>query len=227
MPEKNKNNYELTKKLPLKKNKNKSKIIISFIIIVILSGISFVLLENPEIFHFEKTEDKITSMYSDKIMSYNFYPSNYDEDIYEDETYMGLNRYVQFKVGPETYTITDGDYERHGKAAVFFGEYFDAAINGDAERYNQMFTENYYTKNEPYERFTPQKIYDILVEQLSLNSDNGGDTYYFAVSYSIRQNNGTFRNDIDSDASRKLYFKLVTVDSQLKIDDISAKYYEY
>lgn len=201
----------------------KKRGVIVGIIVLALIGVSSWFIQNRTTLFTAKgkNSDKITSMYSDRIYSYNFYPTDYDEDIFADETYMGLNRYLQYKNGAETITITDGNYAKYGEAVEFFGKYFETVINGDYETYNTFFTDEYNAENEQHLPFTKQKLYDITVEQLSstVNGD-GSRTYVFKVSYSIRRNNGTFRNDIDSDAQKPLRFELIEKDGVVLINDI-------
>ncbi|MBR5445963.1 MAG: hypothetical protein IKV57_07565 [Clostridia bacterium] len=189
--------------------KNKKRIIIGFVVMCILGLVSAVCLQNPQWFEL-KTETVVnTSMYSDRIVSYNFYPTDYELDVTADEVYMGLDRYVYFKNGNETIAITDGDYAAYNPAVEFFGNYFETVIAGDAETYNTFFTDLYYQTNKPYVQFAPQMLYDIRIEMLSNDPQNDGSVLYaFNVEYKIHRNDGTFRNDIGSDASKKLYFEL-------------------
>ena len=66
-------------------------------------------------------------------------------------------------------------------------------------------------------------LYDLLIEQLSEQSNDDGSTVWgFNVSYKIHRNDGTFRNALPSDASKKLYFELIgTRDGEVKIDRVT------
>lgn len=210
------------------KKKKKKRMIAMIVIMSVFAGVSYILLENPQLIDissfFKKEEsNEHYSMYSNRIISYNFYPSEYDVDITKNEKYMELNTYVQYKSGAETYTIIDGDYAAYGKAVEFFGNYFELVKKGDTEAYNELFTDHYYETNEKYYRFAPQKIYDILIEKLS--SSDSESKFEFNVSYKIYRNDGTFRNDIGSDASKTLYYELVTENGVLKIDRITNYIY--
>lgn len=204
------------------KQAKKKKMIIGIAAVTLLGAVSWALLENPQLFEPEE-ETKATSMYSDEIKSYIFYPSNYTLDVTTDETYMGLDRYVYYKNGGETIAVTDENYAQYGKAVEFFGSYFETIIAGDTETYNTYFTDHYYESNEPYTLFAPQMLYDILIEQLSQTENPDGTVLYtFNVSYKIHRNDGTFRNDIDSDASKTLYFELIgDANGTIKIDRIT------
>lgn len=206
----------------IKKQAKKKKMLIGIAVVTLLGAVSWVLLENPQIFESQETK-KATSMYSDEIKSYVFYPSNYSLDVTTDETYMGLDRYVYYKNGGETIAVTDGNYAQYGKAVEFFGTYFETVIAGDTETYNTYFTDHYYESNTPYSLFAPQMLYDILIEQLSQAENSDGTVLYtFNVSYKIHRNDGTFRNDIDSDASKTLYYELIEdQNGTVKIDRIT------
>ena len=136
-------------------------------VVTVLGIVSYLLLQHPDLF-MPKTPSSPTSMYSDKLLSYTFYPTDYELDVTADEYYMGLDRYIHVQRGAENFAITDGDYAAWGEPLVFFDTYFKAAIAGDADAYNALFTSNYYQNNEPYERFAPQMIYGICVEQMSV-----------------------------------------------------------
>lgn len=205
------------------RKRNKRRIVIGFVVLCVLGLVSAVCLQNPQWFELEKEITVNTSMYSDRIVSYTFYPTDYDLDVTADEVYMGLDRYVYYKNGNETIAITDGDYAAYNPAVAFFGTYFETVIAGDAEKYNTLFSDLYYETNEPYVRFAPQMLYDIRIEMLSNDPQNDGSVLYaFNVEYKIHRNDGTFRNDIDSDASKKLYFELFEdKEGVVKIDRIT------
>ncbi len=202
-------NEELKHDPKLDKKKKKKRMLIGLLIIMVLAVISYILLENPQIFEGKK-DSSPTSMYSDKLYSYVFYPSDYDLDVTADETYMGYDRLIHYKSGNVTIDVSEEDAADYNHAVAFFVEYFETVIAGDAETYNAYFTDQYYKSADPYSRFAPQMLYDILIEQLSENTTDDGTTVWgFNVSYKIHRNDGSFRNDLPSDASKKLYFELV------------------
>ena len=197
----------------------KRRMMIAAAIILLLGALSWLLLQNPDLFTL-KSSQKETSMYSDRLLSYSFYPTDYELDVTADETYMGLDRYIHIQRGAENFAITDGDYAAWGETAVFFAKYFEAAVTGDAEAYNTLFTENYYKSAKPYDRFAPQMIYGIKIEELSVTQGTAGTSYICNVTYAIHRNDGSFRNDIDSNAYKTLIFYLVPDGGELKIDAI-------
>lgn len=204
------------------RKKRKKRMIVAIIIVSVLAVISYILLENPKIFERE-VDSKVTSMYSDKLYSYNFYPTDYDLDVTANEWYMQLDRAVHYKNGPLTVMIYDDELDSYNKAVQFFVQYFKTIVAGDADTYNTYFTDAYFEKNDPYERFAPQMLYDIEVEQLSETSNEDGTmNWSFNVKYKIYQNDGTFRNDLPSDAAKKLRFELIgDTQGNVKIDNIS------
>lgn len=151
--------------------------------------------------------------------SYSNYTPDYDLDVTTVEEYMELDRNIYFIKGGEKFIIEDS--ADNTPDIDFFIEYFDCAINGRYNEYNDMFTENYYKTNEPYIRFAPQMIYDISIEKLSESYSNGKTNYTYNVTYRIYKNNGTFRNDIGSDGAKTLFFALVEDNGEVKIDRIT------
>lgn len=205
------------------KKQKKRKMLIGIIVVTLLGVLSWILLENPQIFEIRTKNDKPTSMYSDKLYSYNFYPTDYDLDPTQDDRYMQYDRYVYYKNGAVSQAILEGEEDDYGPAVKFFTEYFKTVIAGDAETYNTYFTDRYYKDNKPYDRFAPQMLYNIEVEQLKeQTNDDGTMNWAFNVTYMIHRNDGTFRNDLDSDSSKKLYFELIGyADGTVKIDYIT------
>ncbi len=203
------------------KKRKKRNLIIALIIFTILGAISFILTEVPQLF--EKKDNAPTSMYSDKLHSYTFYPTNLDLDVTADEEYMELDRRIHYKKGAVTVAVMPEDLATYNDAVLFFVEYFATVIDGDTETYNTFFTDRYYETNKPYTIFAPQMLYDITVEQLiEEERANGGFCWVFRVDYKIHKNDGTFRNDMESDSIRTLYYQLEEdAQGDVKIDAIT------
>lgn len=141
-----------------------------------------------------------------------FFNPDYDFDIFTDEAYLDLDRNLHFSDdgGTSTAILTDDNsYNSAHKTARFFKTYFDTIINGDNEAYNLLFTEEYIKKNGTKERFTMQMVYNMEATMLrSEDKDDGTTLYEFEVRYAIRRNNGTFRDDLDSDVTRPQIYVL-------------------
>ena len=145
-----------------------------------------------------------------------FYPINEDEDIFEREDYMGLDRYLYYTdpMTGETYVP-----ERHELATVdpclpFFCDYLECIIRGDELTYPLYFSTAYLETNELPEDFTMQMLYDIRIEPYL----TGDDRTAYLLDYKIYRNNGTFRRDIGSNASRTLLIYLAKEQGDFCID---------
>ena len=65
-------------------------------------------------------------------------------------------------------------------------------------------------------------LYNLNVTKLWEKVESDTVTRYaFDVTYMIHRNDGTFRNDIDSDSSKTLYFELIEENGVVKIDRIT------
>lgn len=203
------------------KKRNK-KIVILLIFISIFVLLCYFVLNNPQIFEKNK-KTPVTSMYSDKVYSYIFYPPDFDADITENEEYMGLDRMLHYKKGNISEGITEDDGAEHSSVISFFLQYFKTVMAGDVDTYNTFFTDEYYEKYEPYRIFAPQMIYNIQVEERSVQTfEDGTEKYSFDVSYMIFRNDGTFRNDIESDASKTLFYEVIEYpNGEVKINNIT------
>ena len=203
-----------------RKAAKKQKMLVAIAVVSALALLSAIFLTLPHLFIPEGAKADPAVMLSDKTERFFFYKPEYDLDIDADPYYAELDRYVRIKRGGEEIAVTDGDFAAWGEAVELFGRYFTAAIHGDAETYNSLFTENYYHTVRPYESFAPQRIYGITVEELSTGEMAGDTKYVYNVTYAISHNDGTFRADIDSDAFKTLIFTLVPENGTLKIDSI-------
>lgn len=209
-----------------KKRYNKKKIITAAAVLlsfVLLGVLCCLLLGHPELFDPEReAADK-----ENRIDIYNyFYEADFSKKLedYDDyETYLGYDRYVHVKEGNLTEAVLDTNIGSFGEEVLFFTKYFDIIIAGDCEEYNKLFTAEYYKSHGEKEPFTPQMLYDILIEKLSVTTENQITTCAFDVSYKIFENNGTFRDDIYSDASKTLYIEIDNSEGEYKIS--AVKYY--
>ncbi len=154
---------------------------------------------------------------------------DYELNIFEDEGYLNLNRLIRYQEGAITiYLVNENDYLAGGKPAVFFGEYFDAVIRGDHNRYNALLSKDFIEKNGTKDRFTMQQLYDIEIVKLNEFIEDEGTPQQitvteFRVSYRIRRNNGTFRDDLESGAARPQIYQLICTDrtGEIKLQSVS------
>lgn len=139
-----------------------------------------------------------------------------DPSIFEDEAYLSLDRSIHVRRGGEEYVASETDSSAASRSEVFFIGYFDALAHGDTERYNSMFTDDYYETYDRQKDFSEQRVYDIHITLLDGLDDWSRVSYL--VEYRISRNNGTFRRDIYSDSSRPLVFDLVWAGDTYMID---------
>ena len=161
---------------------------------------------------------------------YYFWPVNYDADIFLDSQYMDKNRFIKYTDGAESILIDDGDYSRYGPPVVLLAEYIDAAISGDADRLNSLFTDEYWETHDKYDRITMQRIYNIEIELLSSNVISegrymGANRWTFDVRYMIMKNDGTFRRDMESDSHVPLVFEILSDGVNTLINSVSPYNY--
>ena len=205
----------------------RKKILIGFLII---AGIMLFSVVISVIYEVAVNGDYYTAFYSGgsgyEPLDILFAPADYETNIFEDETYMKMNRDIKYIDGAQSTEVAldeDGDY--FGSGLVFFQKYFTCVINGDYEAYPSFISENYNEKNAyPIpEMFTMQKIHSISVEHRAdadtIVSQNEVRRYY-VVKYQIYQNNGTFRDDIRPSDILPLLFELTTVGEETKITKI-------
>lgn len=164
------------------------------------------------------------------VIDYDFYPADYDADIFENQEYLRLydSGYLDYKNGAITLGITFDNAASHGADVARIVKMLDDVIHGDASAYNNHFSDEYYKYHDKKTSFTMQMIYDIKIERLSSEIiDEDGDNYtksVFTVEYKIFQNNGTFRRDI-GDGARRQYFTLTDKSGEWRIDSIAIATY--
>ncbi len=144
-------------------------------------------------------------------------------DIFTDPDYIKVVPYIYYTNNSLTVCITDEDYSSYGPMMELFGKYFDALKLGDTSLFNSLHSERYFKNNYKWEEIAPQRIYDIHIEYLfekDMTDELYGEVtkYVYKTNYMIMKNDGTFRSDIGSDASRPLYLEIVYRNGNLFID---------
>ena len=174
-----------------------------WIIIILCCAVGLILLLFGAAIVIEKLEEAKKANVTDG--DYTFYPV-YDGDIMENEEYLGLNRHVSFCANPSGYgltqAITDENREEFDGSVLFLYEYIQTIIRGDSLAYNKLFNETYYRDNAQKENFAQQMLYNINIRFMSESKEGNERLITYRVEYMIHQNNGTFRRDVGSDASR-------------------------
>ncbi len=199
----------------------KKRIII--ILIVIVCIIPILLGAIYAINLYAKTKNKTPEV----TINYNWYPADFNENIFEDEEYMKLIEYefISYTEGSVTQIIDKETANIYGKDVSFMVDYLYSIVEGDADKYNSYFSEEYYKSANKKDAFTMQKIYDVELRKQSLEKvEEKGNTYTkctFVLSYRILENNGTFRKDI-GEGSREQYITLTNRNGEFLIDSISV-----
>lgn len=208
----------------------KKKIIVLSVMIamLIITFIGIIFMSNDD----SSQTDFISSYvydYEIEHPSYIFYTPDYSADITKDNDYLKQVPYIYYTNGGLTECITDENYSDYGPIVEFFGAYFDSLKSGDTDAYISLHTERYFNYNyKPYQ-IAPQRLYNINIELIATAITD--DPLYGEVekaivktSYMIMKNDGTFRNDIGSDASRPQYLEVVNIGRDIFID---AKGYSF
>lgn len=137
------------------------------------------------------------------IMEYDEYVDGHDINIYYDNG---------FGVTVSVSEDTSGNY---GEAFSVVYNVLLAIRDGDSERYNLYMGSDKLKKSD----FTQQQIYDVTVTFQPGEAD-GSDASIYKVEYKIHENNGTYRNNIESDASRPIYFIVKKSSGQMVVTDM-------
>lgn len=137
-------------------------------------------------------------------------------DIYADAAYMALDRSIHY-VTNDGYTITveipESEYAKYSKEVQLLIALVRAAERGDSEAYNACFSPEYIQESGRIDSFTMQKIYDIMITEYrtSIGVPEGYRTAaVYGLRYKIKDNNGSLRNDMGSDAEHEQYISVVT-----------------
>ena len=157
----------------------------------------------------------------------NFFEPDYEYDIMQDAEYLEYNRRIYHcdERSGLTEELTEKNMGNYGEAAAVLCDMINAVIAGNADAYNELFSDNYYAKHSPESPFTMQRLYDIKLTKVSesiVAGESGKYTQYeYEVEYKIHRNDGTFRTDIGQDESKKQYFILSdSTSEEVLIDQI-------
>ena len=135
-------------------------------------------------------------------------------DIMEYEDYLNLNREIMYVNGDFKVGITESDAIDQGEQIKLAYDIIGYLIAGNVDAYNAVVSDKLQK-----ESFTQQQIYAVYLSKAAVNSD---DDYAYAVrvEYKIHENNGSFRNTVESDASRPQYFVINDSSGILLVADI-------
>ena len=143
-----------------------------------------------------------------------------DFDIMEYDEYLGLNRHVMYSNGVVGGMLTENNYENYGEGVALVYEMIGYLISGDVDAYNSIV----YDKEDRREWFSQQQIYDILITDEGKSEKQGKNgtytEYVITLKYKIHENNGSYRNNVHSDAARPQYIVINDRTGELLIMDI-------
>ena len=167
--------------------------------------------------------------------SYSYPEADYNFNIFDDEFYMNQSdRNIYVTEDGATTVIAEENYNTYSPAVQYMYNVINLIIAGNYVEYNKIFTDDY-LKNagkDLRERFTMQELYKINIEVIDSQPSTKGDKINtdVKVDYKIRNNNGTFRNDLDfnDNGSIPVVYKLEsnTDNTNIKVYGLLT-YYKY
>jgi hypothetical protein len=142
-------------------------------------------------------------------------------DIMEYDEYLGYNRNIYLRENGVEMSISESDSTNHGDGFEVMYQVIRSINEGDSRAYNALMGDEKLHKPD----FTQQQIYGIQIQTYSKKTMVGKNNleyieYVYKVKYKIHENNGTYRNDILSDASRDQYFVINDSSGEMLVMDI-------
>ncbi len=140
------------------------------------------------------------------------------ENIEADEAYLSLDRGFYYVASEGSYefksAITDKNVTDYNRAVQLLVRLVQAAIAGDTDGYNACFSPEYIDASGRFAAFTPQKIYDICIRRYMISAGSQApagydEVYVYGLTYKIKDNNGSLRKDMGSDASHEQFITVV------------------
>ncbi len=217
-------------KKPLKQLTLKKKLLLGvlclFVLLVIAVAVNVLRLVSENDGYYRAKYDKKDPVDIFSHVDYTYV--NYDEDVYEDEGWLALNRDILYIYGAQSSEVSlEEDGAAYGEGLLFFQTYFNAVVAGDNDVYRTLFWDTYFEEEVnfayPPKPFAPQKLYNISVEYLRAEDVIVSETEsksYYVVKYMIRHNNDTFRPDLDDNSTIPLLFELTTKGDAVRISKI-------
>ena len=152
-----------------------------------------------------------------------FYPRT-DENIFENPEYLVLNRSFYYCDDPTGYglttQITDEDLHTFDGEVQFAVAYLKLLTLGDRDTLRSLCTENYLKAHEIPD-FSQQMIYDSYIYyHSSQGQEDGSRLITYRLEYKIYRNDGSYRQDVGSDASKPEYLVLRVSGDEIRIENI-------
>ena len=185
--------------------------------IIVFAGITSLIVLLLGIILFDYLEEDSDKNHREDFNLY-FYAPNYEFNILEDPEYIELNRVISYKFGAVTKTVLPENYSAIDPLLPFISSLLDTMIAGNYDAYANFFSTNFKKENELPKKFTMQRIYNVTIEKISDPDTEHG--YLYMIDFMISKNDGTLRNDVESDASKPWYVSIITENGEYKIDKI-------
>ncbi len=156
--------------------------------------------------------------------------TTYPGDIMEYDEYLALDRQIDYCDIPSglglTQSITEENRKDFDANVLFLYDHLQTIIAGDVAAYNACFNDTFFEANKKKTYFSPQMLYNMKITYSTAETaENGDKLVTYILEYMIYQNDGTFRRDIDSDASRPQHVTLrVPPNGDIRIERIVTKY---
>ncbi len=202
--------------------RNKKKVIIICICLVaalVFCAVLIAILESAE----KGGEDEFYTLPPVDILKlHETYPEDFD--IMEYEEYLNLDRNI-YRNDPQygiKLSLTREQAVDYGKAFIVMYDVLVAINEGDCDTYNSYMGDGRLEKDE----FTQQQIYDIEIVPYSESEEGALEEYIFKVTYKIHENNGSYRDTIESDVSRPVYFYIDNQSGDFKVMKIVEQGYK-
>jgi hypothetical protein len=153
------------------------------------------------------------------------YEPDYSAEIMKEESYLVLDRSVNYSDGIGSWPISDANgINTQNEVQLFLIDYISDLVEGDADNIRAKYSDEVLKVLDFPNRFTQQRVYDIMFTELSKKEINEGNKSYFRyefkAEYKIKRNDGTFRRDLASDSVKGQYLTIDHRDDSIKITKV-------
>ena len=200
-----------------KKISFKAKIIIVIALLVAALAICAVVIGIMESIETGEGERKVYPPIDESLLS-DTKPEGFDIMEYEEYIeYHDINIY--YKKDNIKESVSEENAGNYGEAFSVVYNVMLAIRDGNSDLYNLYMGSSKLKKSD----FTQQQIYDVTITFQPGYTDDEKVSYdksVFKVEYKIHENNGTYRNNIESDASRPIYFIVDNSSGEMLVTDM-------
>lgn len=206
------------------KAKMKKRIIVGILVLVVIAAVSLLYTMLGE----DDPQDELSKDLKDYIYAYDFevFPGrteliDVETDILAYQPYLDCNRIFTYKSDTVSLGYEMEEALTLGGATGMLARYIWSVINADYETHASLFSDDSYFRSSVPELFSKQMLYNVTVEYFG----DYGDYSYFSVSYSIFENDFTYRLDVEENGYSTLWFEVEQVNGEYKIRTIYTSVY--